>query len=192
MGRAAVPGRVVPEQPVLSCLFSPGEMSHRPWAEEGTRTQRSLWKEMGEVGTWRLEHSSRGAQICSGEVWEAQRVWSHSQKPCWTRPACSQIVGGVLGQHGQQEGWALPGQAAPGMGWRWHGGMCSHSNRNQPCFWRVVCDFWGCVVFDGVERVKHLMKSRVTKFWWGDWVEARAERAVLQGRGGGGCLEAKG
>lgn len=37
---------------------------------------------------------------------------------------------------------------------------------------------------NGVERVKHLKKSRERKLWWGDWVEARDERAVLLwGRG---------
>lgn len=89
MGRAAVPDRVVPKQPPLSYLFSPGEVPTVLGPEESK--QRSLRKEMGEVGTLRPEHPSQDAQICSGQVWEPQGGWSHSQKLCWRWGGCSQI-----------------------------------------------------------------------------------------------------
>lgn len=70
----------------------------------------------------------------------------------------------VLGQHGQEEGWALPGQADPGMGLGW--ACVPTPTESSLVIWGLCVLFGGVRCSNGVERVKHLKKSRVTEFWW--------------------------
>lgn len=98
---------------------------------------------MGEAGTWSPEHPSQDAQICSEEVWEPQGGWRHSQKLLDVGWLFTDRVDRVLGQHGQDEGWALPGVGWHGMGAR------VPTPTESSLVLGGLCDLGVCVVLTG-------------------------------------------